>query len=113
MIRILHNPRCSKSRECLLSLEKGHKTIEIINYLDGVLSELDIREILIKLQCKPLDIIRVKDEFFVENYKGKSLSDDQWIMEMVKNPRLIERPIVINGDKAAIGRPLQNVLDIL
>lgn len=113
MIRILHNPRCSKSRECLASLESSNNTIEIVNYLDGVLSELDIREILIKLQCKPLDIVRVKDEFFIGNYKGKSLSDDQWIMEMVKNPRLIERPIVINGNKAAIGRPLQNVIDIL
>ncbi len=113
MIKILHNPKCSKSRECLVALQNRIKDLEVVNYLDGVLSKDDIKEIITKLNCKPLDIIRVKDEFFVGNYNGKQLSDEEWIAEMARNPRLIERPIVINGSKAAIGRPLQNVLDIL
>lgn len=113
MIQILHNPRCSKSRECLLVLQEKIDTFEIVNYLDGVLSEDDIRQILKKLNCKPLDIIRIKDELFIEHYKNRVLSDDEWVSEMTKNPKLIERPIVINGDKAAVGRPIQNVLDIL
>lgn len=113
MIQILHNPKCSKSRECLAVLEGKVADFNIVNYLDGVLSENDIRQILEKLHCKPLDIIRIKDEFYIENYKGKTLSNDDWIVELAKHPKLIERPIVINGDKAAIGRPLQNILDIL
>lgn len=113
MVKILHNPKCSKSRECLTTLQDKLKDVQVINYLDGVLTEADILEIVTKLHCNPIDIIRTKDEFYIENYKNRLLSNDEWIVEMAKYPKLIERPIVINGSKAAVGRPLQNVLDIL
>lgn len=113
MIQILHNPRCSKSRECLLLLQEKIDTFEVVNYLDGALKEEDIRQILKKLNCKPIEIIRTKDELYINNYINKNLTDEEWIFELTKNPKLIERPIVINGEKAAIGRPMQKVLDIL
>lgn len=110
---ILHNNRCSKSREALALLNDNNCEFEIRDYLKDPLSKKEIKELLAKLNCKPLDIIRKKETIFTENFADKKLSDDKWIDAMVKYPILIERPIVINGKKAIVGRPPALIKDII
>lgn len=104
MIQIYHNPRCGKSRNCLAFLTEKEQNIEIIKYLETPPTEADVRELLQKLNLKPIQLVRVKEPIWIENYKNKSLSDVDIIRAMVAHPILIERPIVIKGDKAIIGR---------
>lgn len=113
MIQIYHNNRCSKSRSAVCVLEESGKPFETINYLQQTPTTADLKSILKKLGIKPQDLIRVGETIYKENYKGKNLSDDEWVAVMVENPILIERPIIINGDKAVIGRPAEKVLEIL
>jgi arsenate reductase len=110
---IYHNNRCSKSREALALLEKNQCEIEIRDYLKEPPTQKEIRELLTKLKCKALDIIRQKEPLFIELYAGKKLSNAQWIAALAKHPVLMERPIVINGKKAMIGRPPTLILDII
>lgn len=113
MITIYHNPRCSKSREGLCLLEEKGITFETVKYLDQPLSIEELRSIINKLGIKPIDLVRQKESLWIENYKDKTLTDDALIAIMAENPKLIERPIVINGDKAVIGRPTEKILDII
>tara|TARA_R110002049_G_scaffold250774_3_gene425146 strand:- start:3515 stop:3856 length:342 start_codon:yes stop_codon:yes gene_type:complete len=113
MIKIYHNPRCSKSRQGLEILTKSGKPFEIIKYLDDNLSSEDLKRIINLLGIKPIDLVRKNEAIWKSDYKGKSLSDIQIIDAMVKNPKLIKRPIVINGNKAVIGRPPELILNIL
>ena len=113
MIQILHNPRCGKSRECLAFIENADVEYEIIKYLDAVPSFDELSEIIKKLNIKPIDLVRVKEKVWIENFKGKDLSNTAIIEAMIANPILIERPIVINNQKAVIARPLENVKSIL
>jgi arsenate reductase len=113
-IQILHNPRCSKSRQTLALLEEKGIEPEIIKYLDTPPSEEELRNILAKLNISARDLLRKgEDDYKALNLKDKSLSEDALIEAMVKHPKLIERPIVINQDKAKLGRPPESVLDIL
>ena len=112
-IIIFHNPRCTKSRETLCLIEeKGHKA-EVIEYLKTSPSEKQLKEIIQLLKIKPEQLLRKKEPLFEKKFKNKKLSDAEWIKVMVKNPILIERPIVIKNKKAVIGRPPEKVLDIL
>lgn len=113
MIKIYHNPRCTKSREGLEILEKSGKDFEIVKYLEEVPSKKELQEIIKLLGIKPEQLIRKNETIWKEKFKGKTLSDEKLIDAMVSNPKLIERPIVINGKKATIGRPPQNILDII
>ena len=113
MIQIYHNSRCGKSRECLALLEKSGKEYEIIKYLEEVPTFDELKEIIKKLGIKPIELVRRKEKIWTENFKDKPLSDDEIINAMILNPILIERPIVINGDKAIIARPLEKVTAIL
>jgi len=113
MIQILHNPRCSKSRSVLKYLNEQGLEVEEIRYMDQPLSANEIRNILKKLNIKPIDWVRKNENLFKTQFKGKQLNDDQWIDILTNNPKLIERPVVINGDKAVIGRPLEKILDII
>ena len=92
--------------------EHGADT-EIINYLDNPPSPGELSDIIKKLGISAFDLIRKKEAIFQEKYKGKSLSDHEWILAMIEHPILIERPIIINGNKAVIGRPPVKVLDII
>lgn len=112
-IKIYHNPRCTKSRETLCLIEKERKSADIIEYLKEPPSEKKLKEILGLLKIKPEQLLRKKEPLFDKKFKNKKLSDTEWIKVMVKNPILIERPIVINGKKAVIGRPPEKVLTIL
>lgn len=113
MIQIYHNSRCGKSRECLAFLEKSGQEYEIIKYLEDVPTFDELKEIIKKLGIKPIELVRRKEKIWTENFKDKPLSDDEIINAMISNPILIERPIVINGDKAIIARPLEKVTTII
>lgn len=113
MIQIYHNSRCGKSRECLAFLEKSGQEYEIIKYLEEVPTFDALKEIIKKLAIKPIELVRRKEKIWIENFKDKPLSDDEIIQVLISNPILIERPIVINGNKAVIARPLENIASIL
>lgn len=113
MIKIYHNNRCRKSREGLAILENSKKEFEVIKYLDNVPSEKELEEIIDLLNINPIDLVRKNEQIWKENYKGKELSNNEIITAMIENPRLIERPIVINGNKAVIGRPPENITTII
>ncbi|XRE44337.1 YfgD, not an arsenate reductase [Tenacibaculum discolor] len=113
MIKIYHNPRCSKSRQGLEILENSGKEFETVKYLDTIPSEEELKEIINLLNISPIDLVRKNEKIWKEEYKGKDLSDAEIITAMVKNPKLIERPIVINGNKAVVGRPPENIKEII
>ena len=113
MIQIYHNSRCGKSRECLAFFEDSGKEFEIIKYLDDVPTFDELKAIIKKLDLKPIELVRRKEKIWIENFKDKTMSDDEIIQSMISNPILIERPIVINGDKAVIARPLEKAAAIL
>ena len=113
MISIYHNPRCSKSREGLAILENEKANFQVIKYMDQLLSVEELKEIIHLLQIKPIELVRTNESIWKENFKNLELSDDDIISAMAKHPQLIERPIVINGDKAVIGRPPQKILEVL
>ena len=112
-MKIYHNPRCRKSRETLELIESKGVEPEVILYLKDTLDNNEIKAILKKLSIPASELIRKSESIYKEKYKGKSLSEDQWIAAMVENPKLIERPIVVKGKKAVLGRPPSNVLDLL
>ena len=112
-IVIYHNSRCRKSREALEILNATANEIEVFEYLKVSLKKNEIRGLLKKLNCSPLEIVRKGEAIFKERFKGKELNEDEWIDALVKYPILIERPIVINGDNAVIGRPPEKVKELL
>lgn len=113
MIKIYHNPRCRKSREGLAILEASGKDFDVVKYLEDVPSEKDLRELIDLLGIAPVDLVRKNESIWKEQYKGKTLSDDEVIKAMATHPKLIERPIVISGKKAVIGRPPENIKSVL
>ncbi len=113
-VKIYHNPRCSKSRETLKLLEDRGIQAEIIEYLKSPPTAAELQAILIKLGMQPRELMRTKESEYKDNIlDDPALSDGELIEAMVRFPKLIERPIVFNSDKAAIGRPPENVLAIL
>lgn len=113
-IQILHNPRCSKSRQTLALLEENGVTPEVVEYLKTPPTSSELAAIVAKLGVSVRDIIRTKETEYKETGADNAeLTDAQVLDILVATPKLIERPIVINGDKAAVGRPPENVLAIL
>lgn len=113
MIQIYHNPRCGKSRNCVALLEEAGKEFEIIEYLKNPPTTEELTVLLEKLNLKPLELVRQKETIWTANYKNTKMTAEEIIKAMVENPILIERPIVINGDKAIIGRELDKVTEFL
>ena len=113
MIQILHNPRCSKSREGLQFLKSKDIQHEEIKYMDHPLTAQEIKAIIKKLGLPAINLVRKKETIYKQKYAGKELSDDEWAEVMAINPKLIERPVVINGDREVIGRPIENIGTIL
>ncbi len=109
---VYHNARCSKSRQaCALLTEAGH-TYEVVDYVNNPLSESELTELVQMLGIKPYDLIRKNEQIFKKHYKDKNANRVNWVKAMVKYPILMERPIVVSGDKAVIGRPPSLVLDL-
>ena len=113
MIQILHNPRCRKSREGLALLEAEGQDFMVIKYLEDKLTVKNLTTIVSKLDISPIDLVRKNEAIWKSEFKGKDLNEAQIIEAMVANPKLIERPIVINKNKAVIGRPLDAIKTIL
>jgi arsenate reductase len=109
---IYHNNQCGKSRASLEAVRNLEADVEIIEYLKHPLSAKELKSILKLLQIPAKALIRKGEAIFVENFKGKTLTEAEWIEAMVQFPKLIERPIVIRGNKAAIGRPIEKVLEL-
>ncbi len=113
-IKIYHNPRCSKSRQTLELIRQQGIEPEVVEYLKTPPSKSELVDILSRLNMEPRQLMRTREvEYKENNLDSTELSNDQLIDAMVKNPKLIERPIVINLQKAALGRPPENVLEIL
>ena len=113
-VTIYHNPRCSKSRQTLALLEERGISPRVVDYLKTPPSAAELKAILKKLGLRPRDLMRKGEPRFAElGLKERDLDDDALIALMVANPILIERPIVVSGGKAALGRPPETVLKIL
>ncbi|QIR14398.1 arsenate reductase (glutaredoxin) [Shewanella aestuarii] len=113
-ITILHNPRCSKSRETLALIQAKSDNINIVEYLKNPPTEAEISNILNLLGLTARQLMRTKeDEYKAQNLQDESLTESQLILAMVNTPKLIERPIVLANGKAAVGRPPENVLAII
>ena len=109
MLKIYHNNRCKKSRAGLQYLESKTKNFEVVEYLKSSITVEELTEILKKLNKKPLEMIRKQEAVYKSDYKGKELSDDEWIKAMVDNPKLIQRPIIVSDNKAVWGDPPENI----
>lgn len=112
-MKIYNNLNCSKCRESLCLLEEQGIEVEVINYLEIPPNKEELKGIIQKLGIQPLDLIRQKERVFQENYAGKTLTDEAWIQAMIDHPILIERPILIDEEKAIIGRPPSLILTFL
>jgi arsenate reductase (glutaredoxin) len=112
-IQIYHNPRCTKSREALALIKDSGLEPEIIEYLKQVPTKEELKMILMKLNLKPEEIVRKGESVYKEKLKNMKLSDEEWIQVLLENPILIERPIVVKGNKAVVGRPIDNVVDLI
>jgi len=110
---IYHNPRCSKSRATLELLREHGIEPRIVEYLKTPPSAAELKSLVAKLGMKPEALVRKSEEVYRQEYAGKVLSDAQWLGALAKHPILIERPIVVSGQRAVLGRPPENVTDLL
>lgn len=113
MITIYHNPRCTKSREGLCEIELLQQPFTIRNYMIDHFTSDELREVIKKLGIQPIELVRSKESIWIENYKNKELSSDEIIEAMLNYPKLIERPIIVYGEKAIIARPKERIKKLI
>src|SRR4051794_32671604 len=113
ILKIYHNARCSKSRDVCSILEKKKVKAEIVEYLKTPPDQKEIKALLKMLGMKAEEIVRKGEPIYKEKFEGKKLTEAQWIKALAQNPILIERPIIVKGNKAIIGRPPERVLEFL
>lgn len=112
-VRIYHNKRCSKSRAaCQLLAEQG-VAVEVVDYLKTPPTGDELRVLLRRLGMKPEALVRRGEAVYKEHFAGRLLNDEEWIEALAKYPILIERPIVVRGETAVVGRPPERVLDLI
>ncbi|MCT2406308.1 arsenate reductase (glutaredoxin) [Chryseobacterium antibioticum] len=109
MVKVLHNGNCSKSNAVLEYLDENGVPFEIINIVEDPLSVLEIKTVLKKLNQSVFHMIRKTDKLYMEQYADKDYSEEEWIKILSENPSLIQRPILIKGSVAMLGRPIENV----
>ena len=112
-VTIRRNPRCSKSRQALSLLEENGVSAEVVKYLETTPTENEIRALLKKLGIEPRELMRTKEELYQELGLKEVTDSDRLIEIMAENPKLIERPVVIVGDRAVIGRPPEKVIELV
>jgi arsenate reductase (glutaredoxin) len=112
-VTIYHNPKCTKSRGTLALLEERGIAPRIVEYLKTPPTAAELRAIVDKLGIEPEQLVRKGEDVYKSKYAGKKLTGAQWIEAMVRDPVLIERPIVVRGNRAVIGRPPENVQQLL
>jgi arsenate reductase len=113
MLKIYHNPRCSKSRCALDILKTSGKDFEVIDYLKNVPDQATLKIILKKLNLPAIELVRKGESVWKEKFRDLTMDDDQIIDAMVQFPQLIERPVVVEGDQAVIARPPERVNELL
>jgi len=113
IITIYHNPRCSKSRAACELIAARRIELKVIDYLTTPPTRDELRSLVKKLGIKPGELVRRGEVAFKENYEGHEISDEQWLAALIAHPILIERPIIVRGDRAVIGRPPEKVLEWL
>jgi len=112
-IEVYHNPRCRKSREALAYLRDRNIELEVIEYLKEIPTAEDLKKVLAKLDMPVEKLIRKEERVFKEKFKDKNFTTEEWIEIMRENPKLIQRPIIMNRKKAVIGRPAENIDQII
>ena len=112
MIKIYHYPKCRKSRTGLQYLSSKTNQFQVIEYIGGTFSEKDLKDLLVKMNARPFDLVRTSEEMYRTELKGQEFTDEEWIKILVKNTRLIKRPIVVKDYKAVIADPPEK-MDIL
>ncbi len=112
-MKIYHNPRCRKSRETLEIIQSSGIEPEIVEYLKDVPTAEELKQILAKLGMNASEIVRTGEPIYKEKFKGKQFNEDEWIQILIEYPKLIERPIVVKDYKAVIGRPPENVKELI
>jgi arsenate reductase (glutaredoxin) len=113
MIKVYHNPRCRKSREAIQYLEEKELDFEIVKYLETPFTEESLKNVLAILNLKPSEILRKTEKIWKETYKSKNPSEDEILKAFLEEPKLIERPIVINKNKGVVARPFNLIDDII
>lgn len=111
-ITLYHNPRCSKSRSALSLLQGKGIEPQVIEYLKAPPTRAELALLVRKLGVKPEAIVRTGEDIYKEKYKGRPMTDAQWLDALAANPILLERPIAVKGDQAVVGRPPENVLKL-
>jgi arsenate reductase len=112
-LKIYHNPKCRKSREGLEILKLKSTNFEVIDYIKNGLKESDLKEILLKSNLEPHQIVRTQEELFKKELKGKNFTREEWITIICENPRLLQRPFVVGKTKAVLGDPVEKIEALL
>ena len=113
MLKIYHNPRCAKSRAGLKYLIDNSIEHEIVEYLKTNLITSDIKSLILKTGLQSADLVRTQEDYYKKNLKGKNISNDEWYKILADNPKLLQRPIVVNGNKAVLAQPPENINKII
>jgi arsenate reductase (glutaredoxin) len=111
--RIYHNPRCRKSREGLTYLQSKTSDFQIVEYLKEGLTLDQIKEILLKTNLKPFDLVRTQEDLYKKELKGKKFTDAEWMDILVENPNLLQRPIIVGKHKAILAQPSNKIDEVL
>ncbi|MEM6321634.1 MAG: arsenate reductase (glutaredoxin) [Bacteroidota bacterium] len=111
-MKIYHNPRCGKSRQTLQLIQNKGVSPEIILYLKKPISKEELTDLTKKLGIQPSELVRKNEAIYKEKFKGKEVSEADWLDHLITYPKLIERPIVVDGDRAILGRPPENILGL-
>ena len=109
MLTIYHNPSCKKSRAGLQFVRESGKPFTVVEYLKTPFSEKTLEKLLVKLNRKPVELLRTQEDYFKKNLKGKNFEDHELIRIMVQNPKLIQRPIVEGKFRAVVGDPVSEI----
>lgn len=109
MITVYHNPRCKKSRSGLQYIQERTSDVEVVDYLKQPITEGVLKDILMKLNAKPQEIIRRQESVYKSDFKGKNFTDDEWVKILIEYPKLIKRPIAVKGNKAVWGDPAEEL----
>ncbi|MFK7981820.1 MAG: arsenate reductase (glutaredoxin) [Saprospiraceae bacterium] len=112
-MKIYHNPRCSKSRQTLNLIKENGVEPEIVLYLKTPPTKEELQILIKQLTIQPSQLLRKGEKIYKEQFKGKEMAEEDWIDIMIAHPKLIERPIVVKDGKAVLGRPPENVLDLM
>ena len=113
MYKVYHNTRCKKSRAGLQYLQDKGLEVEIVEYLKNPLTVTELTDIFAKLGRKPSEMIRKQEAIFKSDFKGKNFTEDEWIRIIAENPKLLNRPIIVRGNKAVWGDPVENIEGVL